>query len=253
MSKRHPVIAVVVLALVGLVGGDYESRAAGDANPVRVAEMQRAFRDLWLGHIFMIQHAVLYNVTHDPAAREAADKQVLANAREIANTFTPFYGQTRSEKLFTLLSSHYGAVKEYSEATSAGNTRQQDAALAHLASNADDFDVFFNGINPHNLPKGTVRGLIAAHAAHHVLQINQYKKKEYKKIEETWTIMRQHVYVIADTLMTASLSACTNLAPKRVLQSCDSDRAVVATGWTRRITRGLVRSNWRASITSWNI
>jgi hypothetical protein len=203
MSKRYPVIAVLVFALVGLAGGDYESRAAGVANPIRVAEMQRAFRDLWLGHIFLIQHVVLYNAANDPAAREAADKQVLANAKQIANTFTPFYGEARSEKLFTLLSGHYGAVKEYSEATIAGNTRQQDAALARLASNAGDIDAFFNGVNPHYLPKDTVRGLIAAHGAHHVLQINQYKKKEYAKLEETWSMMRQHVYVIADTLMTA--------------------------------------------------
>jgi hypothetical protein len=196
-------MAVLVFALVGLVGGDYESRAVAEANPARVAEMQKEFRDLWLGHIFMIQHVVLVNVTNDSSARDAADKQVLANAKQIANTFTPFYGEARAEKLFTLLAAHYAAVKEYSEATIAGNTRQQDAALARLASNADDIDVFFNGINPHHLPKGTVRGLIAAHAAHHVLQINQYKKKEYAKLEETWSLMRQHVYVIADTLMTA--------------------------------------------------
>ncbi|MBI3806617.1 MAG: hypothetical protein HY281_03755 [Nitrospirae bacterium] len=196
-------MAVLILALVGLVCGDYESRAVEEANPVRVAEMQKDFRDLWLGHIFMIQHVVLVNVANDSSARDAAEKQVLANAKQIANTFTPFYGEARSEKLFTLLTSHYGSVKEYSEATIAGNTRQQDAALAHLASNADDIDVFFNGINPHHLPKGTVRGLIAAHGAHHVLQINQYKKKEYAKLEETWSMMRQHVYVIADTLMTA--------------------------------------------------
>jgi hypothetical protein len=183
MSKIRPLIAVLVLALFGLVGGDYESRAAGDANPVRVAEMQKAFRDLWLGHIFLIQHVVLYNAANDPAAWEAADKQVLANARQIANTFIPFYGQARSEKFFTLLSSHYGAVKEYSEATIADNTRQQDAALARLASNADDFDTFFNGINPHYLPKGTIRGLIEALGAHHVLQIKHYKKKEYTKLE----------------------------------------------------------------------
>jgi hypothetical protein len=196
-------MAVLVFALVGLVGGDYESRAAGDPNPIRVAEMQKTLRDLWLGHIFLIQHVVLYNAANDPAARDAADKQVLANAKQIANTFTPFYGQARSEKLFTMLSGHYGAVKEYSEATIAGHTSQQDAALAHMASNADDIEVFFNGINPHNLPKNTVRGLIAAHGAHHVLQINQYKNKEYAQLEETWSMMRQHVYVIADTLATA--------------------------------------------------
>jgi hypothetical protein len=196
-------MAVLILALVGLVGYDQESRAAGNANPIRVAEMQKTLRDLWLGHIFLIQHVVLYNAANDPAARDAADKQVLANAKQIANTFVPFYGQARSEKLFTMLSGHYGAVKEYSEATIAGHTSQQDAALARMASNADDIEVFFNGINPHNLPKNTVRGLIAAHGAHHVLQINQYKNKEYAQLEETWSMMRQHVYVIADTLATA--------------------------------------------------
>ena len=203
MSKIHSFLAVLVLGLVGLVGGDYEARAAGDPNPIRVAEMQKTLRDLWLGHIFLIQHVVLYNAATDPAARDAADKQVLANAKQIANTFKPFYGAARAEKLFTLLAAHYASVKEYSEATMAGNTLQQDAALVHMASNADDIEAFFNGVNPHYLPIGTVRGLIAAHGAHHVLQINQYKKKEYAKLEETWSMMRQHVYVIADTLATA--------------------------------------------------
>ena len=201
MNKRYSAMVVLILTLVSLIG--YESRAGGEANPVRVAEMQKTLRDLWLGHIFMIQHVVLFNTSNDPTARDAADKQVLANAKQIANAFIPFYGEARSEKLFTLLSGHYAAVKEYSEATSAGNTRQQDAALVRLGSNAADIDGFFIGVNPNHLLKGTVRGLIEAHGAHHVLQINQYKKKEYAKLEETWPMMRQHVYVIADTLTTA--------------------------------------------------
>ena len=205
LSKMHQSLSVLVfaLALVGLVGCNQESPAVGDAKPIRVAEMQQAFRELWLGHIFMIQHVVLVNVTNDSSARVAADKQVLTNAKQIANTFMPFYGEARSEKLYTLLARHYVSVKEYSEATIAESKSRQDAALARMASNADDIDEFFNGLNPHNLEKGTVRGLIAAHGAHHVLQINQYKKKEYAQLEETWSMMRQHVYVIADTLMTA--------------------------------------------------
>jgi hypothetical protein len=196
-------MVVLVLTFVGLVGGDYESQAAGDPNPIRVAEIQKTLRDLWLGHIFMIQHAVLYNVKYDLAEQNAADKQVLANAKQIANTFTPFYGAAMSEKLFTLLAAHYASVKEYSDATMVGNILQQDKALLRMESNADDIEAFFNGVNPHHLPKGTVRGLIAAHGAHHVLQINQYKKKEYAQLEETWSVMRQHVYIIADTLATA--------------------------------------------------
>jgi hypothetical protein len=203
MSKKHLFIALLVFMLVSLGAYDCESRAGVDPNPVRVGEMQKEFRDLWLGHIFLIQHVILYSSANDPAARNAADKQVLANAKQIANAFKPFYGQARTEKLYTMLSDHYGAVKEYSEAAIAGDQPQQEAALARMASNAEDLDVFFNGINPHYLPKGTVRGLIAAHGAHHVLQINQYKKKEYAELEETWSVMRQHVYVIADTLVAA--------------------------------------------------
>ena len=203
MSKIQQCMAALLLALVGLLNGDYESQAAGDVRPVPAVEMQKTLRDLWVGHIFMIQHAVLYNITYDAAEQDAADRQVLTNVREIANTFTPYYGEARCEKLYALLASHYGAVKEYSEATIAGNKSRQEAALARLASNADDIDVFFNGVNPNYLPKGTVRGLIAAHGAHHVLQINQYKKKEYAQLEETWSMMRQHVYVISDTLTKA--------------------------------------------------
>ncbi|MEP6934091.1 MAG: hypothetical protein ABI988_09150 [Nitrospirota bacterium] len=201
MGKMYTVMAVLVCALLSLVG--YESRAGGETNLIRVVEMQKTLRELWLGHIFMIQHVVLYNTTNNLAERHAADTQVLANAKQIADTFAPFYGEARSEALFTLLVDHVAALKEYSEATVAGNTPQQDGALARLGSNAAGIDTFFTGVNPNHLTKGTVRGLIEAHGSHHVLQINQYKKKEYAKLEETWPMMRQHVYVIADTLTTA--------------------------------------------------
>jgi hypothetical protein len=203
MTKIYQSMAVLIITLAGLVGCDQGPRAVEGVNIVRVAEMQRTLRDLWLGHIFLVQHVVMYNVTNDPEDRDVADKQVMANAKQIANTFAPFYGEARAEKLHTLLVGHYTAVKGYSEATLAGNTPQQDVALALLASNAEDIDAFFNGANPTHLPKGIVRGLIAGHGAHHVLQINQYKKKEYEHLEESWPMMRQHVYVIADTLATA--------------------------------------------------
>ncbi len=115
---------------------------------------------------------------------------------------TPFYGEARSQKFLSLLNINIDAVREYSEATTTENKSRQDAALARLAGNANDFGVFLSGINPY-LSESTVRGLIAAHGAHHVLQINQYKKKDYAHLDETWKMMRDHIYVIADTLTTA--------------------------------------------------
>lgn len=195
-------VAALVLSLVGLAGCDHKSQAVEDVNPVRVATMQKTLRDLWLGHIFWVQRVVLFNTTIDPTEREAAEKQVLANANAIASTVTPFYGEAGYGKFLALLTGHYAAVKDYSEATMFANTHGQETALARLASNADLFAEFINGVNPQHLPKDTVRDMIAAHGAHHVLQINQYMKKEYVHLDETWPMMRQHVYLFADTLTT---------------------------------------------------
>ncbi len=201
-SKTFQPKAVLVLALAGLVGCDYESHAAGDANPIRAAEMKQDFRDLWLGHIYWVQHAVLDSATNSLLERDAVKKEVDANTKQIASMLTPFYGEARSQKFQTLLDVNIDAVREYSEATTAGNKNQQEAALARLASNANDFGAFLSGINPY-LAEHTVRGLIAAHGTHHVFQINQYKKKDYAHLEETWKMMRAHIYVIADTLTEA--------------------------------------------------
>jgi hypothetical protein len=179
-----------------------EAHAAGDANPTRAAEMKQAYRDLWLGHIYWVQHSVLDSRMKSPAERDAVEKEVDANTKQIADMLTPFYGEARAQKFLSLLDINISAVREYSEATIAENKSKQDAALARLASNANDFGSFFSGINPY-LSESTARGLIAAHGAHHVLQINQYKKKDYAHLDETWKMMREHVYVIADTIMAA--------------------------------------------------
>ena len=202
MKKIHQFIAVLGIVLVSLVGCGFEPRAGGDANPARVAEMQQTLRDLWVGHIFWVRHVVSNIATNEPEERDAAEKEVVENTKQIASTMTPFYGEAASEKLYRLLDTNIGAVREYSEATAAGNKQQQDAALAHLASNADEIADFLSHLNPY-LQKDIVQGLIATHGAHHVLQINQYKAKEYAPLGATWPMMRQHVYVIADTLTTA--------------------------------------------------
>ena len=202
MNKIHRSIAALVLVLVGLAGCNVESRSGGGANPARVEEMQQTLRDLWVGHIFWVRHVVSNIATNDPEERDAAEKEVETNTKQIANTMTPFYGEAASEKLHHLLEGNIGAVEEYSEATVTGDKRQQDAALAHLASNADEIADFLSHLNPY-LQKDIVRSLIATHGAHHVLQINQYKTKDYAPLGATWPMMRQHVYVIADTMTMA--------------------------------------------------
>jgi hypothetical protein len=202
MNKIHQSITVLVLVVVGLVGCDYEPHVVGETKPARVAEMRQALRDLWVGHIFWVRHVVSNNAANNQMVRDAAEREVEANAKQIADTMTPFYGEAAAQKFLSLLDINYGAVRAYSEATVAGETRRQHAALARLESNADDIADFLSHLNPY-LQRDIVRGLIAAHSAHHVLQINQYKTKDYAPLGATWPMMRQHVSVIADTLTTA--------------------------------------------------
>ncbi len=202
MSRIRQSMAVLVLAIAGLWGCAHEPPVAARAHQTDLMETKAMMRNLWAGHIFWIRNVVVDNATGNPDAREIAEKEVVANAKQIASTLSPFYGEPASEKLFALLADHYGAITEYADATAVGNTPQQDAALAHLASNADDIAVFLRGANPY-LSKDSVRGLIAAHGSHHVAQINQLQEHDYSSEAQTWKVMRQHVDVIADTLTTA--------------------------------------------------
>ena len=126
-------MAVLVLAVLGMGGCAPESHVATGSNLADVADTKATMRALWAGHIFWIRNVVLDNATSNPAARDIAEKEVVANAKQIASTISPFYGEAASEKLFTLLAGHYAAVKEYSDATVAGNKLLQEAALVRLS------------------------------------------------------------------------------------------------------------------------
>ena len=202
MRHIRQFMAVLFLAIGGLLGCAHELPVVTEANQAKLTDTKAMMRNLWAGHIFWIRNVVLDNAIGNPEAREIAEQEVVANAKQIASTLSPFYGERASEKLFTLLADHYAALKEYADAAVVGNTPQQDAALAHLSSNADDIAVFLSGANPY-LSKDGVRGLIAAHGAHHVAQIVQLQEHEYKSEAETWKVMRTHVDVIADTLTRA--------------------------------------------------
>ena len=166
---------------------------------VKVAETAAAQRDLWVGHIFWVRNAVADTLAGNKKAAAAAEKEVVANARAIAASIEPFYGKPASDKLFGLLAGHYGAVKEYVEATAAGSQARQDAAVKSLTGNATEIAKFLSGANP-NLPFDTLNGLLLAHGGHHLQEIRQLKSRQYAQEAQTWEAMKQHMYVIADAL-----------------------------------------------------
>lgn len=195
---------LAISAIVGgfLLGWVQESWAIEEVPSARVADTKAGLRDLWSGHIFWMRNVMLANAMNDAAARDVAEKEVVTNAKQIADTIKPFYGETASEKLFGLLAEHYGAVREYSDAAISGNESKQNAAVVHLTSNAEEIASFLSGANPY-LPKGTVLGLIAAHGSQHMAQIRQFQQKDYGHEAETWQVMRQHIYMVSDAITTA--------------------------------------------------
>lgn len=196
--KTHLIIpAFALIALISPTGHAHTSQEIGASKTITT---QMAVRDLWVDHIFWIRSVVMAKAEKNKKAEAEADQQVVSNAKKIAGVIEPFYGKPASEKLFGLLAGHYGAVKDYMNATlPSPNVAKQKAATDKLTSNAMEIATFLSGANP-NLPKDTLVGLLAAHGGHHVAQINEIQKKDFTGEAETWQSMKQHMYALSDAL-----------------------------------------------------
>jgi hypothetical protein len=192
-------VAIVISFLVPPVPAFAQHAAHEAPAAVTVAEIAAAQRDLWVGHIFWVRNVAIDTFAGSEKAAAVAEQEVVANARAIAASIEPFYGNAASKQLFDLLAGHYGAIKEYLGATAAGSRAGQDAAVRSLTGNATEIARFLSGANP-NLPFDTLNGLLLAHGGHHVQQARQLKGNEYAQEAQTWAAMKQHMHVIADAL-----------------------------------------------------
>jgi len=205
MKSHLPLLLAAALCVTapGLATAE-DDPAEAAAVPAKVAATQDALRDLWIGHVFWVRDVVVARLADDGKKAKAAEQQVVANARAIAGAIEPFYGTAASDQLFELLAGHWGAISDYLDATIADRDRRQDNAADALSANALDIAAFLSSANP-NWPEETLRGLLAAHGAHHIQQIQQLHAEQYAEEAATWTAMKDHMYVIADAL-TAGLA-----------------------------------------------
>jgi len=172
------------------------------SDTVAVLETKMALRDLWVEHVFWIRSYVLATHAGDEAQSKIAEREVVANAKVLANTIAPFYGQPAADALLKLLAGHWGAVRDFNTATVAKSKSGQDKAVANLTSNAREIAKFLSGANPY-LPEDAVFGLLAAHGGHHVAQTNQIASGDFQDEAATWHAMRKHVMEIADAIADA--------------------------------------------------
>ncbi|NWL76866.1 hypothetical protein DM872_08395 [Pseudomonas taiwanensis] len=195
---------LALLLLVALVQPTWslaaQSTAAGADTPALTTRL--ALRDLWVEHIFWVRNYVVANQDGQPKQAEAAATQVVNNAKAIANSIAPLYGQPAADQLLELLAGHWGAVKHYSDATVAKDDDGKKAAVSDLTRNAKGIAKFLSSANP-NLPEDALLNMLSAHGGHHVAQIDQLSKGDFAGEAGTWTAMRQHMQVLADTLAAA--------------------------------------------------
>lgn len=200
MKPQVLLILAAALALALPVFASGQDRPASDAaTTATLADTKAALRDLWVGHIFWVRNVVDARFEDNEQAAKAAEQQVVANAKAIAGSIEPFYGAAASEKLFGQLAGHWGAISDYLDATRADSKSDQDAAFQQLVDNANEIAQFLGGANPH-LPVDTLRSLLTAHGSHHAQQIRQFDAGQFEQEAETWAMMKDHMYVIADAL-----------------------------------------------------
>ncbi|WP_025916445.1 hypothetical protein [Herminiimonas sp. CN] len=203
LSKRNMLASIAAVALLS-TGMQAQAQhqykdAKNGATSTKTEQTGAALRDLWVGHVFWVRNVVLATSVGNAAEASAAENEVVANAKQIAAAIEPFYGKPASEKLFSLLAGHYGAVKQYLEAALADSKPKQELAMKALTDNAGEIAIFLSGANPY-LPLDTLRSLLLAHVGHHVLEIQQWHNKQYAEEAKTWEAMKNHMYVIADAL-----------------------------------------------------
>ena len=212
LRRKFPVLlAVPLLALSSFAfpqSGDAATTAtvangaAVVADSAAVLETKMVLRDLWVEHIFWIRSYVLATHAGDTAQSKIAEKEVVANAKALANSIVPFYGQPAADAFFKMLAGHWGAVRDYESATVGKSKAGQEKAVAELTTNAHEIAKFLSGANPY-LPENAVFGLLAAHGAHHVAQINEIASGDFADEAATWHAMRKHVMAIGDATVDA--------------------------------------------------
>ncbi len=199
MHKRYFIAGGLALGLLLVLNAPGSFAAAKPRFNTKTVDLQLAMRDLWLGHIFWVRNVVLSTKLGDTQAAQAAEEQVVKDARGIADAVIPYYGKDAADKLFGLLAGHYGAIKDYMNATFNMQAAAQTAAQDALTKNALQIADFLSSANP-NWPRATLVSLLSAHGAQHLIQIADIQKGDYAAEAQLWGEMRMHIYTIADAL-----------------------------------------------------
>ncbi len=199
MRKIQFVVLSLMVLLLAVPSFTFAQEKKPAPKPPSKVQLQLALRDLWVGHILWVRNVVLMTKFGDKEAAKVAEDQVVQDAKDIANSIAPFYGKEASDKLFTLLAGHYGAIKDYMNAVFSNNKDAKAAAAEKINKNAEEIATCLSSANP-NWPKETLLAALVAHGGHHMAQIDAINAKNFASEAQVWDAMKSHIYTIADVL-----------------------------------------------------
>ncbi len=176
----------------------YAAPAADAAAPAS-PKLHATMRELWQGHADTTREYALAVKASDAAAEKKSADAVVANAKKIADAVGSFYGDAAGKKMLELLAGHWGAVKALTDAQKANDKAGVDKAMNDMAANADEIAKFLSGANP-NLPADAVKGLLVAHAGHHLALTGEIMQGDKAAAAKTWSAMQAHMNTLADAL-----------------------------------------------------
>lgn len=194
-----------LLALLGLMLTFTTSATAAPPEHLTgesVFQAKMQLRDLWMEHAFWARNYVVATQSPGTRADAVSEDQVSINARALADTLIPFYGQDAADRLFALLTGHWHAIKLYNEGTLEGSATQQSRAIQALRFNAQQIAEFLDSANPY-LSEDVVLELLDVHGVYHTTQIDLIHASQFAREVDVWDAIRRHTLVIADSLTEA--------------------------------------------------
>lgn len=200
---RNQLVAAAVAAILALTSPTLLAAHDTDDAQAPAAEQARlALRDLWVEHVFWVRSYFVAAHSQDNDQRDQAASEVVSNAQALSASIAPFYGDEAAAALLDLLAGHWTAVRDFGLATFEDEDTARGAALDAITNNARSIAAFLASANPY-LPEDAVMGLLSAHGAHHVQQVDQIDDDDWASEASTWADMRAHMLVIADAIAEA--------------------------------------------------
>lgn len=175
-----------------------------DMNSTKAVNLNLALRDLWLAHIFWARNFVMASKLDSPDGEpaRATDSRAIQNAKEIAGLLETYFGHETADRLFKLLASNYGGIKEYMNAAHNGRADEKDRARALLKKNAAEMAEFL-GSTIRQIQHDQALKLLTAHGEFQIAQIDALSNNDFISEANIWDGLKGNTYSISDAVAEA--------------------------------------------------